>query len=72
MTTIRQQYLDLQTQLNAIEDTFLAFQSDLLETEDSEAVDEEISSVVISLHNIGIWLLDRLGVQNEATRDSED
>lgn len=59
--TTKQQCLDLQTQLSAIEDTFLEFQSDVLETQGSETVDEDVSSVVISLHNIGVWLLGQSG-----------
>lgn len=60
MTTNKQEYLNLQAQLSAIEDTFLEFQSDLLETQGSETVDEDVSSVVISLHNIGVWLLGQI------------
>lgn len=58
--TIKQEYVDLQTQLSAIEDTFLAFQSDVLETENSNAIDGDIGSAVISLHNIGVWLLGQI------------
>jgi hypothetical protein len=60
VTTTKQQYLDLQIQLSAIEDTFLEFQTDLLGTDNSNAVDSDIGSVTLSFHNIDQWLQGQL------------